>query len=200
MYSFKYQIFSTILALIGVFLAARQKFTSWPISIISCFIALFIYWDKALYAKCVFMIFAILNSFYGWYLWIYGGPNNDGINVTRSNYKFLILMFIIGLISTFVFGEIIKKYTNSEIAFWDSFYASFGIIAHWMLANKKLESWIIWIVIDVVFANICLHKGLHILAIKCLLYSLFSVYGYLNWRRFCIKNTKDKDEFDDNNF
>ncbi|MCP3658992.1 MAG: nicotinamide mononucleotide transporter [Bacteroidetes bacterium] len=187
MYSFKYQIFSTILALIGVYLATQQNFLTWPISMISCFIAFFIYIDKALYAKCVFMIFAIVNSFYGWYLWMYGGPNNEGIYVTRSSTNFLIFMFIIGLISTFAFGEILKKYTNSEIAYWDSFYASFGIIAHWMLANKKIETWIIWIVIDIVFANICLSKGLHILAIKCFLYTLISVYGYLNWRRFCIK-------------
>lgn len=143
------------------------------------------------------MVFAIINSFYGWYLWTHGGLNNEGINVTRASYKSLIIMFILGLISTFVIGEIIKYNTQSEIAFWDAFYASYGIIAHWMLANKKLESWIVWIVIDVVFANICLYKGLHILAIKCLLYTLISVYGYLNWRKYCIKPGKYDDDFED---
>ena len=172
-------------------MCARQKVINWPIFIIANVISIFIYRDKGLYAKCGFTIFAIINSFYGWYLWANGGPKKEGITVTRSSTKTLLLFFIIGLIATFTIGEIIKKYTNSEIAFWDAFYASFAVIAHWLMANKKIEAWIIWLVVDIVFANICLDKSLYILVIKSFFYTIISVYGYLEWRKSCIIEKND---------
>ncbi len=192
MYNFKFQIFSAFLGLYGVYLAARQNSLTWTVSLLSGVVSIFIYFDKGLYSKCGFVVFTILNSFYGWYIWTYKNSAGEGIYITRSKYKRLVFYFFLGLASTFIIGELFKGSTN--ISFWDAFYASYGIIAHWMLANKKLENWIIWIVVDAVFAYVCFVKGLYIMSIKCLIYTVIAIYGYLSWRTHCVREDSDTDD------
>ena len=177
------QLYSTLFSLAAVGLGTKQKTSKWPVSIIATLLGFAVYYQAQLYAKCLFSSIHILTCGYGWYQWLYGGKEKTLLRTSRITSKNLAILLTIGTLSTFILGKIITLYTHADLPYWDSFYATFGLIAKWMMAKKKLESWIIWIVLDILYMNICFYKGLDVFKVKYLVYVFLAIYGYFSWRR-----------------
>lgn len=177
-----YQIISTLLALLGVFLAARQNILKWPIGIFANIIAIIIYRNSQLNIKSIIAFVFIIDSFYGWRKWLYGGPNKNKLHVTKSSSKTLFLLISICLILVLLFGKAEIYFTNDKISYIEAF-AIFSVLAHWMMARKKLETWFIWIALDVIYIFICIYKSLYIFAIKYFIYTILAIFGYLSWKK-----------------
>ncbi len=184
-----YQIISTILALLGVFLAAKQNSLKWPLGIIANCIAIIVYKDSGLYIKAILANIFILDSFYGWYQWMYGGYQKSKLPVTKSKPRTLIILFILGSFLIYLSGLITHKYTLTTVSYWEAF-AILSIIAHWMMARKKIENWFIWIGLDILYINICIYKSLYIFAFKYLIYTIMAIYGYNSWKKTLTKLRK----------
>ena len=182
MKSYVYQIISTLFSLLSTILSSKQNILKWPISIIANLIAILVYYNSELYIKCSLAIIFIINSFYGWYNWLYGGINKTKLKVTRTKYRDLIKYIFLVSSIILITGKIEKRFTNSTLSYLEAF-AIFSILAHWMLARKKIENWIIWITIDIIFIFICIYKSIYIFALKYLVYTLLAIYAFYSWKK-----------------
>jgi len=146
---------------------------------------IFIYIDARLYADMSLQIYYLAVSFYGWYLWVFGvqvQDHKEKIGVTRSGVSLLIKLFILSIVLFFLIAWILDDYTNSDLPYWDSFTTSLSFIATWMLARKKIENWIVWIVVDAVSAGIYLYKGLYPTMILFAFLTVLANVGYRKWQ------------------
>jgi nicotinamide mononucleotide transporter len=98
-------------------------------------------------------------------------------------------LYIHGVIITticlviWVSGFLLKKYTEQDFAYLDSFTTWFAVVTTFMVAKKVLENWLYWIVIDSVTVYLYLQKGFVLLALLMLIYTVIAILGYSKWQR-----------------
>ena len=108
-------------------------------------------------------VYYVLIGFYGWYHW--GHSNNQKANgrvlpIQRVSLRLgIILLFITGFLFLLIVF-ILKKYTPSDIPYLDAFTTALSITATWMLTQKIMEHWIIWIIVDSVSVGLYFYKEL----------------------------------------
>jgi nicotinamide mononucleotide transporter len=177
------EVAGTAFALLGVYLTTRQNIWCWAASIIGIVIYTYIFYHSKLYGDSGLQVFYLFLSFYGWYIWQYGGKGNDALQATNASFPLLIVLCIIGIAGTISLGLLLDNKTDSDVPYWDALTTAFSLVATWMMARKLVENWIFWIVIDIIYTGIYVFKGLNVTAFQYLIFTLLALYGYLQWRR-----------------
>lgn len=170
-----------------VVLAARKSKYSWWIGLLSTLLYLYIFYTSQLYADVLLQIFYIIITIYGLYTWAI----NKG-EVTRMKFKnHLIYIFESLLFSGCIYYLIthlnlwFPKVVGYPASFpiTDSMVAGFSIAATRLIAIKKLECWLWWILIDLTAVGIYFQKELYITTILFLIYSLLALYAFFEWKK-----------------
>ena len=78
---------------------------------------------------------------------------------------------------------ILKTLTDSPIPLGDAFTTAASIVAMWMLAQKYLEQWLLWIVVNVVSTALYFWKGLYPTGMLFIVYVVVAVLGYFRWKK-----------------
>lgn len=179
------EFISAILQLLCVYLTTRQNIWAWPTGLAGIAFAMVVYWDSGLPLDFVlYGIFAVLNV-YGWYEWLYGGKATNSLKVTQLVKKKLIALLGLAAIGTVSLGAALyKEYEPYHaLSFADAFTTSFSIVAQYLLAKKKIENWLIWIVVNVVAIGLYLVKELYFFAGLYTAFLGLATMGYLEWRK-----------------
>ena len=85
----------------------------------------------------------------------------------------------------FVIYLILKYLTNSPVPALDSFTTTLNIVGTWVLAQKIIEVWGYWFLVNLVSIYLYMKRGLHFTTI--LLYTFYlcaSVYGWWKWKHY----------------
>jgi nicotinamide mononucleotide transporter len=128
------------------------------------------------------VVYAVL-SVYGWYEWLYGGENRTELHVTRTGPRLAALLTLIALSGSALLGTLLRHTTDAALPFMDSFLSSTSLVAQWMMTRKKLENWLVWIAVDVLYVGMFIFKGLYLTAGLYAVFLALAVRGYVDWRR-----------------
>ena len=178
-----FELLSSLISLTAVSLGARRKFYVWPIALVGTLLSCYVHYQAHLYSKSLLNIFRVFTSFYGWYQWLYGGKSQTKLNITKTTLREWVLWISGGIVGMFLLGSFFSTQTSADYPYRDAFYASFAFIAHFMLAKKKLETWVLFLILDLVYIQIYYEKGLIFFLIKYIIYLFLAVYGYFSWRK-----------------
>jgi len=88
----------------------------------------------------------------------------------------------------FVLSYVLTNYTDSNVPYIDSFTTAVFIVGMWLMAIKKVENWLYWIVGDVVSVPLYFYKGLVFTSFQYLVFLIIAVLGYLAWRQNAKQN------------
>lgn len=175
-----------IAGVVYIFLSIKQNILLWPVGIITSAAYMLVFFKSTLYADMGLQIYYLIISFYGWYHWLKGKNINQNSNqikiitVTKRQWVGIIL-------STFILTCILyfpmKKFTNASNPLWDGFVSAGSIVATWMLSQKMIEQWIMWIIIDVMSMVLFIYKNLYLTVILFLIYSILAIIGFIKWKQ-----------------
>ena len=185
-FSNKIELAGTIFGLLSVWFSIRQSLITWPTGILTSFLYCVVFLESKFYAGMVLQLYYLLISIYGWWNWAHGGQSDSGdtkLIVSRSSRNLWIRLFSLNLLFLFLIYFLLRRYTDSPIAFGDAFTTSLSIIATWMLARKKIEHWIVWVFIDLVSASLYLYRGLYLTVFLFLVYTGMAVVGFYEWQK-----------------
>lgn len=171
------------LAIAYLILAIKQNIWCWPAAFFSTLIYSIIFFDVSLLMDSALNVYYLIMAVYGWYTWKYGGKlQNTELEVSTygliKNIKIIALLSVISL----VFGFVMSNYTSADFAYIDSFTTIFAVFTTYMLAQKVLENWIYWIVIDFISIYIYIQKGLNLTAILFVIYTVLAFVAYRKWK------------------
>ena len=77
----------------------------------------------------------------------------------------------------------LSRFTDSPVPWGDAFTTALSILAMWMLAQKYLEQWGVWMVVNAVSAALYFWKGMTPTAVTYVVYTIVPIFGYIKWRR-----------------
>ena len=166
-----------------VWLAARESIWNFPVAIVSCLLYVFVYFEAKLYADCGLQGLFILLSGYGWYEWLYGGSNATELGVTHTPGREWLLGAAFAGLFTLGFGYYLHRHTDAAFPYLDSFTTAGSIVAQYLLTRKRLENWLLWLLVDVIYVPVLWYKALYTTSLLYFLYLALAAYGYWQWRR-----------------
>ncbi|MDI6832343.1 MAG: nicotinamide riboside transporter PnuC [Bacteroidales bacterium] len=180
------EIIAATLGIIAIYFQIKVKPFYWVISLVVSSMYIIIYFSAKLYADMSMQFYYVVMSIYGLYVWLSGNNNKDKKTIPISKIKDLkswLLIAFISALSFFIIGFILKKFTDSNVPWWDSFTTSLSFVATWMLARKKIENWLIWIVVDATSVALYIYKQLYPTTILFIILTLLAIVGYFQWKR-----------------
>lgn len=177
------ELLALVFGVVSVWFNSREVVWGWPTGIVGTVLSGILFWEVKLYSDLILHVFYVILGFYGWYEWLYGGKNKKELKVSLLSRQRMVLLLILGLIGLGGFGYFFDQFSDADLPYWDAFTTSFSFVGTYMLARKKLENWLLWIVVDTVAAGIYLYKELYLLSLLYFLYLGLATYGFVNWRK-----------------
>ncbi|MEZ4774262.1 MAG: nicotinamide riboside transporter PnuC [Bacteroidia bacterium] len=177
------EVLGFIFGVVCVALNAMENIWGWPTGLINVGIYIYIFFIARLYADVVLNIFFFITGVYGWYHWLNGGNKKDDLPITTSPLKLWGMYLLVGILGILIIGFFFDNYTNADLAYWDAYTTSFSLLAQVLMAQKKIENWLIWIAVDVIAIGIYWYKDLRLTALMFLIYLVLATLGYFNWKR-----------------
>lgn len=182
------EIIAASLGVISVIFAKNENIFVFPTGIISTVIYVYICYKFILYGDMVINIYYTLMSLYGWYIWSFKVSVDNIIISTSKAIDFLKGIFIflstIVIIScVYMFFDRMRYITD----YLDIFTSAIFFTAMWLMANKKIEHWIFWIVGNMISIPLYYVKGLGFSSIQFTIFLILAIMGYKEWRKKLIK-------------
>jgi nicotinamide mononucleotide transporter len=177
------ELIGVITGVIGVWLAARQNIWTWPVSLVSVAMYVVVFYDARLYADMGLNAFYVITSFYGWYVWLYGGKGHTERKISKVGKKEFMLLVGLGVVFTVGLGYFLENYTDADLSYTDSATTAISLIGYWMMAKKQLENWLVWLVVDVLYVGVYLYKELYLTSGLFFVFLLLSIKGYIEWKQ-----------------
>jgi nicotinamide mononucleotide transporter len=178
-----FELLAAFTGFICVYLNAIENALGWPISIVSAFCYIFIFYEDTFYADMVLQGFFIAVGFYGWYEWLYGGSRRNTLKISRIGRGQAVVAAVAGVLLSAVVSYLLSTQTDAQQPIVDSTLTVFSLIAQYLLARKILENWLIWIGVDIFYVPVFLGRGRYVTAALYFTYLVLAVMGYLQWRK-----------------
>ena len=177
------ELVAALFGAVSVYLSVRQNIWSWPTAIVNVGLYALVFFKAKLYADMGLQVIYVVLSVYGWYEWLYGGENRTKLRVTRTGSRLGALLALIALSGAALLGVVLRGATDAALPFMDSFLSSTSLVAQWMMTRKKLENWLVWIGVDVLYVGMFIYKHLYITAGLYTVFLALAVRGFIDWQR-----------------
>lgn len=172
---------AVIFGVASVYYSMKENILVYPTGIISTLIYVWICLQVGLYADMGINAYYFAMSIYGWYIW--SRPTGDGtvLPVTWMAGREMIgaILLFIGSYAILVF--VLLNFTDSDVPYFDSFTTASAFVGMYLMAKKKVENWIAWIITDLVSVPLYFYKGLILTSFQFLFFTILAVMGLVAW-------------------
>lgn len=173
---------AALFGIISVYLGTRQNVWIWPTGIVNVGLYIIVFFQARLYADMGLQVVYLVLSIYGWYAWLYGGARHTALRVTRSTPRLLLTLLALNIAAWLTLGTLLDRHTDAVLPWLDSLLATTSLVAQWMMTRKYLESWLVWIAVDVVYVPMYVSRGLDLTALLYAVFLILAFIGYRDWR------------------
>ena len=184
------EIIAVIFGFLSVWFSKQENILVYPTGIISTLIFVYLLWQWGLLGDMMINAYYFAMSIYGWYIWT---RKVDAIHftpvttMTKREHLIAVLLFIGTLLFVFGVYSFFDKWTDWT-AYLDTFTTAVFFVGMFLMARKKLENWIFWIIGDLISVPLYFYKGLTLTSFQYFLFTIIAFYGYFAWKKSLNKN------------
>jgi len=177
------ELISFLLSVLTVALNIRQNHWGWLFSILSSALYGVVFADARLYGdaglQCVFVVVSV----WGWYQWLRGGVAQRPLQVSRLSLTVGLWSAASWLAGFALLSVFLQRFTDTDVPQMDGFLTAGSLVGQFLLSRKKIENWLVWIAVDLLYVGLYIYKGLHLTAVLYGLFVLLAVVGWRAWRK-----------------
>ena len=171
--------------IISVIYAKKENILVYPTGIICTVITVYILYKAQYFGDMMMNIYYSLMSIYGWWNWSRIENDKYLLKITRFSKNDLgLTVFLFLLTVTITYAVYTFNLTEIKIPnYIDMFTSGLFFTAMWLMANKKLESWIFWIIGDIITVPLYAYRGLGMLSLQYIIFTILAIQGYIEWKK-----------------
>lgn len=177
------EIAAVVFAVLYLLLAVRENILCWAAAFLSTLLFLILFWQAKLYMESALQVYYLAMAIVGWRLW--RSEDSDVGQSTRPITRWRASQHAraIGLICalTLLSGAMLSTLTDAQRPFLDSFTSWGGVVATYMVAQKILENWLYWLVIDSLSVFLYFDRELYASAALFVIYLVIIGFGWSAW-------------------
>jgi len=186
------ELFAVTMNIFSVIYAKRNSILVYPTGLIGTGIFVYILYNFSLLGDMIINFYFVLMSIYGWYYWAQKKEGEILHNVSRTStneYYFILMLGITSLLSIYFIYSFYDKW-DSWTAYVDTITTAIFFVAMYLMARRKVESWIFWIIGDIITIPLYFYKGLTISSIQYLIFLILAILGYISWKKILNNSTR----------
>jgi len=184
-----FELTAAVIGLISIFFQIKQNAWYWGLSLIMVSMYIYVYIQTHLFALMILQVYYLGMSIYGWWTWKFGdkhGNKTYRLRITHTHLRtwiyLVIVTFALFLIITWALWTYLA-YESFRIPLFDGLVTALSFAATWMLARKKLENWLVWLVADVLSCYLYAVQEMYPTLILFICLSILAVVGYFQWNK-----------------
>jgi nicotinamide mononucleotide transporter len=196
-YSLSYlEFLGTLSGIIAVWFSARANVWSWPIGLVNVVLSFFLFYQVQLYPDMFLQIFFFITNLIGWWRWKNPRTGEEDLKaelkVSWMKPRQMAIITGMGVAGTLLLGLFASRlheffpvvFTKpSASPFIDSFITVMSIVATYYMIQKKIECWIIWIMIDVTATYLYFIRDIKFYSLLYLVLTFLAIMGMLHWMK-----------------
>ena len=183
------ELVAVVFGVISVLYARKNNILVYPTGLVSTILYVYILFEFQLYGDLIINFYYTIMSFLGWYLWSKTKEGEDEFPISTINRKEILvstLIFTITLTFVALVYHFFDKFTNWT-AYVDALTTGLFFVGMWLMAKRKIENWILWIIADAISIPLYFYKGLTFSSFQFILFTIIAILGYKEWKRFLQK-------------
>lgn len=179
-----------VFGIASVYYAKKENILVYPTGLIATTITVYLLYRAGYFGDMVINGYYSIMSIYGWYMW---GKKKNGqkvIAISRTNKIEKLTgigMFLLTIIVIFAVYKTFDYEIKTE-NYLDIFTSGLFFTAMWYMAFKKIENWTLWIIGDLIAVPIYAYRGLGILSLEYVVFTILAILAYIEWRKILSNN------------
>ena len=174
------ELLAFVLAIAMVVFNIRVNPLGWPLAIVSSLLYFALFWSSRLYGDASLQIFFVVVAGWGWWQWLRGTlADGSALRVRELGARGRWIALGAMALAWPATGWFLKRFTDTDVPWWDAFPTAGSVIGQWLLGRKYVENWPAWVIVNVVSVGLFAYKGLWL---TVLLYTVFIVMSFAGWR------------------
>ena len=201
------ELIAVLAGIAAVWLSAREHISNWAIGIINIVCSFFLFYKTGFYSDAFLQIFFFVTNVYGWFLWSQR-DKTTAEHLVKISYlpRNQQVMTTVAIIAASVgFGSIVNELhawypslfpVEAAFPYADSFVMMMSIAGNILLMVKKIESWILWVLVDILAPILYFQKGIYFVTIEYIIFLALATFALWNWlKRYEKQKSSEKAQF-----
>jgi nicotinamide mononucleotide transporter len=177
------ELLAVLVNMLGVWLTAQRIRWCWPVGVLAVSLYAWIFYEVKLYSDTLLQgAFALMQG-YGWWQWSRSGLDQGKVHVAPLPRREALMGLATGLIGGALLGASMAHFTDAALPWLDAQLAIFSLVASVWAARRFAASWILWIVVDLIYVAMYVLKDLPLTAGLYVGFIVLALYGWRGWRR-----------------
>lgn len=184
------ELIGILFGLLSVWYAKKNTVWVYPTGMISTAIFVYLLFKWALLGDMIINAYYFVMSVYGWYYW---SKKEEEVIVhpitttSKKEVKTAVLLFVASILFVFWVYQAFDKWKDWT-AYVDTFTAAIFFVGMGLMARRKIEHWLFWIVGDIISIPLYFFKGLTLTSFQYIIFTLIAIYGYRSWKNILDKS------------
>lgn len=185
------EIIAVIFGFLSVWYSKQNNVLVFPTGMISTLIFVYLLLKWELLGDMMINAYYFIMSVYGWYFWTKKVDETcvTPILITTTKEKQTsITIFFATLLFVFLVYQTFDKW-RSWVAYVDALTTAIFFVGMWLMAKRKIENWVFWIIGDIISVPLYFYKGFTFTSFQYLGFTVIAIYGFLAWKKL-LNNTQ----------
>ena len=183
------EIIAVVFGLLSVWYSKNNNILVFPTGMISTAIFIYLLYKWVLLGDMMINAYYFLMSIYGWFIWT--RKENNTITpisrVTNNEKKIGIIIFLSSLVFVYLIYVYFDKW-GTITSYVDNITTAIFFVGMWLMAKRKIENWIFWIIADIISIPLYFYKGLIFTSLQYLIFTFIAIAGYYSWKKILNKS------------
>ena len=179
------EMIAFVFGIASVYYAKKENILVYPTGLIATCITVFLLYRAGYFGDMVVNFYYSVMSIYGWYVWSRPTVDNGVLEISRTTKReklIGLMLFVVTIVVIFVVYRIFAQAIEVE-NYIDVFTSGIFFTAMYFMALKKIENWTLWIVADIISIPLYAYRGLGILSLQFLIFTIMAVQAYIEWKK-----------------
>jgi nicotinamide mononucleotide transporter len=185
------EIIAVLFGFLSVWYSKQNNILVFPTGLISTSIFVYLLFKWGLLGDMMINAYYFIMSIYGWYVWTrkVDETHVTPISFTTKKEKITsVWIFLATLLFVFIVYNTFNMWT-SWVAYVDTLTTAIFFVGMWLMAKRKVENWIFWIIGDLISIPLYFYKGYTFTSLQYLGFTVIAIFGYLAWKKLLNKST-----------
>ena len=179
------EIIAVAFGFLSVWFSKQNKIWVFPTGMISTSIFVYLLLKWSLLGDMMINGYYFIMSVYGWYVWTRKIDDTQVTPISKINFKekkISVAIFFATLLFVFIVYKTFDKWSD-WVAYADTITTAIFFVGMWLMAKRKIENWIFWIIGDIISVPLYLYKGFTFTSFQYLGFTFIAIFGYLAWKK-----------------
>lgn len=186
------ELVAVLFGLASVWAAKKDNILVFPTGIVSTTIYIYLLWKWQLLGDMSINFYYTIMSIYGWYHWTRKKGTTDLYpiaQISKKELKWAFIIFVLTLLVVVLIYDFFDKFTQWS-SYIDTLTTGLFFVGMWLMAKRKIEHWIFWIIGDIISIPLYFIKGYTFTSLQYLIFTIIAIFGYVEWKKTLNNSTQ----------